>query len=62
MQSDYDFKFGGDRHLRGHGVKGLVALALLLVALVLVTHTAGGFTASGFNWLRMIVSRSADMS
>lgn len=62
MQSDYDFRFGTRRHLRGHGLRGLAALALLLVALVFVAQTAGSFTVTGFSWLWTLMTRSGAIS
>jgi hypothetical protein len=38
---DYEFEFGKDRRLKGSGLRGLVALALLLIAFVVVSGMVG---------------------
>jgi hypothetical protein len=38
---DFEFSFGKDKHLRGWGWRGLLALAFLLVAIVAVFSLCG---------------------
>lgn len=40
MQPDFDFQFGRRGHLRGYGLRGLVALGLVLLAAVIIALPA----------------------
>lgn len=57
MQPDFDFQFGRRHHLRGHGYRGLVALGLVLVALLIVFIPARATTLVAFDSLRSALAR-----
>lgn len=40
MHPEFDFQFGRRHHLRGQGYRGLVALGLVLIALVVIMMPA----------------------
>jgi hypothetical protein len=62
MQPDYEFKLGPGRHLRGHGYRGLLALAIFLAALFVTTLPAHRLTTAGFSLLWNFMTRSAGAS
>lgn len=48
-QNDFDFGFGGNRYFRGSGWKGLLALLIVVVALVIVANGNGPATAQSIS-------------
>lgn len=47
VQPDYEFRLGATRHLRGRGWRGLVALALILAAAVILAAPATTTISTG---------------
>jgi hypothetical protein len=52
MGPDYDFQLARDRRLKGNGIKGLVALGMVLVALVIVVFSANGIVSASLALFR----------
>ena len=44
---DYEFEFGKGRRFKGHGPRGLIALALLLACLLATVWTVKPLVANG---------------
>ena len=58
---DYEFELGKDRRLKGHGPRGLIALALLLACLFAIVWTmesplANGMTV-GFSQATLVLGK-----
>jgi hypothetical protein len=51
MVSDFDFKFGHRGHLKGKGNRGLIALCLVLVTLLLALAIIAGMEPAWVNQL-----------